>query len=100
MTEKDYQGDPEKSEKYAQTMTKSRNELEDLREELNNLMVKFGLRALRLYQTGSNEPLKPGQMSYLIKYELTNAIADLSEEKNIEGIIELTKKAWAKKQEK
>ena len=40
-------------------MTASHGELENLRMELQNLMVKFGLRALKLYQTGANEPLLP-----------------------------------------
>ncbi len=79
-------------------MKGSYNELETLRNELQNLMVKFGLRALKLYQTGTNEPLQPQQMSYLIKYELTNAIADLSEAKNIEAIIQQTKVEWQKQQ--
>ena len=81
-------------------MKGSFNELETLRSELQNLMVKFGLRALKLYQTGTNEPLQPQQMSYLIKYELTNAIADLSDQKNIEAIIQQTKAEWQKQQQK
>ncbi len=81
-------------------MKGSYNELETLRSELQNLMVKFGLRALKLYQTGTNEPLQPPQMSYLIKYELTNAIADLSEAKNIEAILNQTKAEWQKQQQK
>jgi hypothetical protein len=100
MTERDYGSDPEKSEKYAQTMKNSRSELEALRMDLQNLMMKFGLRALKLYQTGANEPLQPQQMSYLIKYELTNAIQDLSAETSIEAIIKQTKAEWQKQQQK
>jgi len=81
-------------------MKGSYNELETLRSELQKLMVKFGLRALKLYQTGTNEPLQLQQMSYLIKYELTNAIADLSEGKSIEAIITQTKAEWEKQQKK
>jgi hypothetical protein len=76
MTERDNLTDPKKSKEYSQTMTDLANELEELRTELQNLMVRFGLRALKLYQTGTPEPLLPSQMSYLIKYELTNAIQD------------------------
>ncbi len=100
MTERDNLTDPQKAKEYAQTMTNSRNELETLRKELQDLMVKFGLRALKLYQTGANEPLLPTQMSYLIKYELTNAIADLQEQKNIEEIIKQTKTEWQNQQQK
>jgi len=81
-------------------MKGSFNELETLRNELQDLMVKFGLRALKLYQTGTNEPLQSQQMSYLIKYELTNAIADLSEQKSLEAIINKTKAEWQKQHQK
>ncbi len=97
MTERDNLSDPKKSQEYAQKMTDIAQELETLRLELENLMVKFGLRALKLYQTGTKEPLQPTQMSYLIKYELTNAIADLSEQSNLEAIIKKTKEEWIKK---
>ncbi|MCW4019408.1 MAG: hypothetical protein NWF00_12145 [Candidatus Bathyarchaeota archaeon] len=100
MTERDNLTDPEKSKAYAQTMTTSANELETLRAELQALMVKFGMRALKLYQTGTPEPLMPGQMSYLIKYELTNAIADLQDPQNLETIINATKEEWIKQQQK
>jgi hypothetical protein len=96
MTERDNLTDPQESKEYAKTMTESAKELETLRTELQNLMIRFGLRALRLYQTGTPEPLQSNQMSYLIKYELTNAIADLSDEKNIQAIIEQTKNEWKK----
>ena len=99
MTERDNLTDPQKSKEYAQTMSSSANELETLREELNSLMVKFGLRALKLYQTGTNVPLQPSQMAYLIKYELTNALADVQEKKYMDAIIEQTKAEWAKLQE-
>jgi hypothetical protein len=100
MTERDNLTDPKKSKEYSKTMTNSAGELEALRKELQNLMVKFGLRALNLYQTGTSTPLQPSQMSYLIKYELTNAIADLSEQKSIEAIIEQTKEEWQKQESK
>jgi tRNA C32,U32 (ribose-2'-O)-methylase TrmJ len=99
MTERDNLTDPEKSKEYAQTMSTSANELEILRMELQALMVKFGLRALKLYQTGTPEPLLPSQMTYLIKYELTNAIADLQEAKNIKAIINATKEEWKTQQQ-
>ncbi len=100
MTERDNLTNPEKSKEYANTMKTSANELEELRKQLQNLMVKFGLRALKLYQTGTNEPLQPPQMSYLIKYELTNAIQDLTAAENMEAIINATKAEWQKQHKK
>ncbi|MCW4009661.1 MAG: hypothetical protein NWF05_03455 [Candidatus Bathyarchaeota archaeon] len=99
MTERDNLTDPQKSKEYSQTMTDLASELEVLRGELQSLMVRFGLRALKLYQTGTPEPLLPNQMSYLIKYELTNAIQDLSAPSNIEAIIKQTKEEWQKSPE-
>jgi hypothetical protein len=99
MTERDNLTDPKKSKEYSQTMTDRANELETLRTELQSLMVRFGLRALKLYQTGTSEPLQSPQMSYLIKYELTNAIADLQEPKAMEAIINKTKEEWKKQQQ-
>lgn len=96
MTERDNLTDPQKSKEYAQSMTDSAKELETLRAELQNLMVRFGVRALKLYQTGTPEPLQPQQMSYLIKYELTNAIADLQEPKAMEETINRTKEEYKK----
>lgn len=100
MTERDNLTDPKKAEEYSQTMAESRNELETLRAELQKLMVKFGLRALKLYQTGASEPLQPMQMSYLIKYELNNVIADLQEPAAMEEIIKQTKLEYQKLQQK
>ncbi len=96
MTERDNLTDPEKSKAYSQNMVDRANELETLRAELQNLMVRFGLRALKLYQTGTPEPLQPQQMAYLIKYELTNAIADLQEKESMDRIISVTKLEWEK----
>ncbi len=100
MTERDNLTDIQKSKEYSQNMRELANELETLRTELQSLMVRFGLRALKLYQTGTPEPLQSPQMSYLIKYELTNAIQDLSAPANIEDIIKQTKEEWKKLQQK
>ena len=100
MTERDNLTDPQKSKEYSQTMAELANELETLRTELQDLMVRFGLRALKLYQTGTPEPLQAMQMAYLIKYELTNAIQDLSAESNMQAIINQTKEVWKKLDQK
>ena len=94
MTERDNLSDSNKSKEYAQTMKDSSQELETLRAELQNLLIRFGLRALKLYQTGTSTPLQSTQLPYLIKYELTNVIQDLSSESNIKSIIEATKAEW------
>ena len=81
-------------------MSESKNELEGLRVQLNDLMVKFGLRALRTYQTGKSYPLKPMEIKSLVKYELDNVIADLSQPENIAAIIRKTALEWEKQQQK
>jgi hypothetical protein len=79
-------------------MSESKNELEGLRMQLNDLMVKFGLRTLRTYQTGKNYPLKAMEIKSLVKYELDNVIVDVSQPDNIESIIKKTALEWEKQQ--
>jgi len=81
-------------------MSESKNELEGLRMQLNDLMVKFGLRALRTYQTGKNYPLKAMEIESLVKYELNNVIVDVSQPDNIESIVKRTALEWEKQQQK
>jgi hypothetical protein len=85
---------------FDEAMSESKNELEGLRAELNDLMVKFGLRTLRTYQTGKSFPLKPMEVKSLVKYELDNVIVDLSQPDNIELIIKKTALEWEKQQRK
>jgi hypothetical protein len=81
---------------FDQMMKDSRNELEELKTQLQSLMVKFGLRALKTYQAARSEPLRPTEITSLIKYELENAIADLSEPQSKEAIIQQTRVEWEK----
>jgi hypothetical protein len=90
----------EEKKSFDEVMSESKNELEALRMQLNDLMVKFGLRTLRTYQTGKNYPLKPMEIKSLVKYEMDNVIADLSQPDNIESIIKKTALEWEKQQEK
>jgi hypothetical protein len=90
----------EGNKSFDEAMTESKNELESLRAELNYLMVKFGLRALRTYQTGKNYPLKTMEIKSLVRYEMDNVIADLSQPDNIESIIKKTALEWEKQQQK
>ena len=90
----------EGNKSFDEAMSESKNELESLRAELNDLMVKFGLRALRLYQTGKNFSLEPMEIKSLVKYELDNAIADMAQPDNIEAVIKKTALEWKKQQQK
>jgi len=90
----------EGNKSFDEAMSESKNELEGLRMQLNDLMVKFGLRALRTYQTGKNYPLKPMEIKSLVKYELDNVIVDVSQPDNIESIIKKTALEWQKQQQK
>jgi len=84
------------SENFDQLMKESRDELVNLKMQLQSLMVKFGLRALKTYQAARNEPLRPIEVASLVKYELENAIADLSEPNSIDSIIKQTRLEWEK----
>ncbi len=86
-------------ENFDQLMKDSRDELVDLRTQLQSLMVKFGLRALKTYQAARNEPLRPTEVASLVKYELENVIADLSEPNSVDAIIKQTRLEWEKLQE-
>ena len=84
------------SKNFDQTMKDSYIELVNLRKQLQDLMVKFGLRALRTYQAARNEPLRSKEVGSLVKYEVESAIADLSEQKSIDAIIKQAKLEWEK----
>lgn len=86
-------------EDFNKTMQESLSELTNLRMELQNLMVKFGMRALRTYQAARPEPLRPTEVGSLVKYELTSAIADLSDPKSLDAIIKQTRLEWEKQQQ-
>ena len=81
---------------FDQLMKDSKNELLDLQNQLQNLMVKFCLRALRVYQAARPEPLKPTEIASLTKYELNNAITDLSMQTSMDIIAKLVKEEWLK----
>ncbi|MGD0646146.1 MAG: hypothetical protein ABSA75_14675 [Candidatus Bathyarchaeia archaeon] len=83
---------------FDKLMKNSKNELSDLQDQLQNLMIKFCLRALRVYQATRPEPLRPNEVSLLIKNELNNAIADLTAQANTDNIAKLAKEEWAKHQ--
>jgi len=86
------------SENFDQLMKESHDELVNLRMELQNLLVKFGLRALKTYQAARNEPLRPTEIASLVKYEIENAIHDVSEQDSKDAIIKKAKLEWEKQQ--
>jgi hypothetical protein len=88
----------EEKKSFDKAMSESKNELEALRAALNDLMVRFGLRTLRTYQTARKEPLKRGEIGSLVKYEMDNVMADLSQPGNIEAIIKKTAIEWERQQ--
>ena len=87
-------------ENFDQKMKESQAELTDLRAQLQNLLVKFGLRAVRTYQAARSEPLKPIEIERLVKYELDNVILDLSANNALDSIVKKARVEWEKKQGK
>jgi hypothetical protein len=86
------------SKGFSKKMKDSKDELGDLRNELNNVMTKFCLRALRLYQSTRPEPLRPSEIALLIKNELNWVISDLTAQPNLDNITTLVKEEWAKEE--
>ena len=81
---------------FDKKMKDSKNELTDLQNVLQDLMVKFCLRALRIYQATRPEPLRPNEVALLVRNELNNAITDLTAQPNLDNIMKLAKEEWAK----
>ena len=82
---------------FDRLMKESFDELQKLRTELQNLMVRFGLRALKTYQAARKEPLRSTEITSLVKYELKNVIHDVSEQSSKDAIIKQTKLEWEKR---
>jgi len=87
---------PWNQENFDQIMKESHAELLNLRMELQNLLVKFGLRALKTYQAARNYPLRPNEIAHLVKYEIENAIHDVSEQDSKDAIIKQARIEWEK----
>jgi hypothetical protein len=85
---------PWDQETFDEKMKESLNELSNLRMELQNLLVKFGLRALKQYQAARNYPLRDNEIVRLVKYEIENAIHDVSEPDSKDAIIKQAKLEW------
>lgn len=85
---------PWDQENFDEKMKESLAELSSLRMELQNLLVKFGLRALKTYQAARNYPLRDNEIVRLVNYEIENAIHDVSEPDSKDAIIKQTKLEW------
>ncbi len=86
---------------YSKKMNEAKDELTVLQEELNNVMVKFALRALRVYQSTRPEPLRPGEIALIINNELVKGVLyDLNLQPSIDALAKAAKEAWAKEQKK
>ena len=81
---------------YSKKMTQSKDELTELQNELNNVVIRFVLRALRVYQSTRPEPLRVNEIALLVRNEINNVLADLNAQPNTENLAKLAKEAWAK----
>jgi hypothetical protein len=81
---------------YDKFLKDCKNELVALQNQLNDVMVKFILRALRVYQATRPEPLRPSEIALLVRNELNNAVGDLTAQPNLDNIMKLAKEEWAK----
>ena len=81
---------------YSKKMTEAKDELTVLQEELNNVIVKFVLRALRVYQSTRPEPLRINEVALLVRNEIKNVLQDLTDQTNTDNLAKLAKDAWAK----
>lgn len=83
---------------FDRKMQDSQTELVELRMQLQTLLVKFGLRALRTYQAARNLPLKSNEIENLVKYEIDNVASDLLEKTALFSIINKVKLEWENQQ--
>ncbi len=88
------------SDAYSQKMVESKDELTQLQNELNNLIVRFVLRALRIYQSTRPEPLRVNEIALLVRNEIKNVLTDLNDQTNTDNLAKLAKEAWTKEPKK
>jgi hypothetical protein len=86
---------------YSKKMVEAKDELAQLQEELNNVLIKFALRALRVFQSTRPEPLRPGEIALIINNELVKGVLyDLNTQPSIDALAKAAKEAWANEQKK
>ncbi len=89
------------SDAYSKKMIEAKDELSQLQEELNNVLVKLCLRALRVFQSTRPEPLRPGEIALIVNNELVKGVLyDLNTQPSIDAIAKAAKEAWAKESAK
>ena len=81
---------------YSKKMTESKDELSELQGELNKVITRFVLRALRVYQSTRPEPLRVNEIALLVRNEIKNVLTDLNDQASTENLAKLAKEAWAK----
>ena len=84
------------SDAYSKKMSEAKDELTLLQEELNNVIVRFVLRALRVYQSTRPEPLRVNEIALLVRNEIKNVLQVLNDQANTDNLAKLAKEAWAK----
>ena len=82
------------SDAYSKKMAESKNQLTELQDELNNLFVKFVLRALRIYQSTRPEPLRTNEIALLVRNEINNVLADLNAQTAGKSVGASAQNAW------
>ena len=85
------------SDAYSKKMSEAKDELTQLQDELNCVLVKMCLRALRVFQSTRPEPLRPGEIKLIVNNELVKGVLyDLNLQPSIDAIATAAKEAWAK----
>ena len=67
--------------------------------QLQDLMLKFSLRALKTFQKGKTEPLNHLQLKQIIEHELEQVIENISEPRFLDVLIRRTTLKWVLSQE-
>jgi hypothetical protein len=89
------------SDAYSKKMSEAKDELGQLQAELNNVLVKLCLRALRVFQSTRPEPLRPGEIALIVNNELVKGVLyELNLQASIDAVAKAAKEAWAKEQQK
>jgi hypothetical protein len=87
------------SDAYSKKMVEAKDELGQLQAELNNVLVKFCLRALRVFQSTRPEPLRPGEIALIVNNELVKGVLyELNLQPSIDDIAKAAKAQWAEEQ--
>jgi len=84
MTERE-EWDPERMKEL---MEESKEEFFELTESLCELMVEFGVRALKIFEAGRGEPLNAVQINQVVVHELEAVCAQISDPEFIQLVVD------------